>query len=206
MKAILLSCARLVLPPPLPLAQVVAIVVVLGYREDFEPQKTHKTHKTQKAQKTRGVKQTQSTESTENKKTQKTQSAEQTQSTNFMTQFQERLKQLMDEYVHFVYDGTRNFPKEELYSSVSQWRRGTLSIILNYIEGYARKKSLVQLNFYEISYGSLKESKYLLNFSLKRKFITEIEYQNGLKLAEEIGKMLWSELTKLQEAQKIQKA
>jgi len=45
----------------------------------------------------------------------------------------------MDEYVNFVYDVTRNSPKEEIYSSVSQWRRSTLSIVLNYIEGYARK-------------------------------------------------------------------
>ena len=53
--------------------------------------------------------------------------------------FKEKLKLKMDEYVHFVYNVTRKFPKEELYSSVSQWRRSTLSIILNYIEGYARK-------------------------------------------------------------------
>lgn len=111
--------------------------------------------------------------------------------------FKEKLKLKMDEYVHFVYDATRKFPKEELYNSVLQWRRSTLSIILNYIEGYARKKPLVQLNFFEISYGSLKESKYLLFFSQKRKFITQDEYICGLQLAEEIGKMLWTEISSL---------
>lgn len=119
------------------------------------------------------------------------------------TEFQQKLKQLMDEYVHFVYNMTQNFPKEELYSSVSQWRRSTLSIILNYIEGYARKKSLVQLNFYETSYGSLKESKYLLYFSKQREFTTEENYQKGFQLVEEIGKMLWSEIKKLQESIKL---
>lgn len=64
-----------------------------------------------------------------------------------MTDFQEKLKQLMDNYVNFVYEVTKSFPKEELYSSVSQWRRATLSIILNYIEGYARRRLLIQLNF-----------------------------------------------------------
>ena len=93
-----------------------------------------------------------------------------------MTNFQEKLKQLMDEYVHFVYNETRNFPREEKYSSVSQWRRSTLSIILNYIEGYARKKLLVQLNFFETAYGSFRESKYLLYFAYKRKFIAFIEF------------------------------
>ncbi len=115
-----------------------------------------------------------------------------------MTKFQERLKQLMDEYVNFVYRVTRSFPKEELYSSVSQWRRSTLSIILNYIEGYARKKPLVQLNFLEQSYGSFKESKYLLFFSKNQQFITEDDYNCGLRLAEEIGKMLWTELIDLE--------
>ena len=73
------------------------------------------------------------------------------------TEFQNKLKTLMDTYVQFVYIVTKKFPKEEIYSSVSQWRRATLSIILNYFEGYARQKSLVQLNFYEISHGSLRE-------------------------------------------------
>lgn len=122
-----------------------------------------------------------------------------------MTPFQEKLKKLMDEYVNFVYDVTKNFPKEETYSSVSQWRRATLSIILNYIEGYARKKILVQLNFYETSYGSLRESNYLLYFSNNRKYISEVEYQKGFKLTEEIGKMLWSEICSTEERIKKQK-
>ncbi len=108
----------------------------------------------------------------------------------------------MDDYVNFVYDVTRNFPKEEIYSSVSQWRRATLSIILNYLEGYARKKSLSQLNFYEISYGSFRESKYLLYFAHTRVFITEQEFQTGFALVEEIGKMLWTEISSLEKSLK----
>jgi four helix bundle protein len=111
----------------------------------------------------------------------------------------------MDEYVNFVYNVTKKFPKEELYSSVSQWRRCALSIILNYIEGYARKKPLVQLNFIEISYGSFKESKYLLFFSQKQKFITQDDYNCGLQLSEEIGKMLWTEMNFLEKRIKNQK-
>jgi len=40
-----------------------------------------------------------------------------------MSEFQDKLKIKMDEYVHFVYNVTRQFPKEELYGSISQWRR-----------------------------------------------------------------------------------
>lgn len=119
-----------------------------------------------------------------------------------MNEFQEKLKGLMDDYVNFVYGVTRDFPKNEQYSSVSQWRRSSLSIILNYIEGYARKKTLVRLNFLEISYGSFKESKYLLYFSNRQKFITGSDYNRGLELAEEMGKMLWTEIKALEQRSK----
>lgn len=112
--------------------------------------------------------------------------------------YKEKLKLLMDEYVHFVYGVTKEFPKEELFGSVSQWRRATLSIVLNYIEGYARKKPNTQLNFFETAYASLKESKYILFFSLKEKFINQDKYNKGLVLSEEIGRMLWSEVSLLE--------
>ena len=108
-----------------------------------------------------------------------------------MDTFTQRLKVKMDEYVHLVYKITRSFPKEELYGVTSQLRRATLSIILNYIEGFARQKKAVKKNFWEISYGSLKESKYLLHFSLKEKYLTQKDYNEAIKLAEEIGAMLW---------------
>lgn len=120
-----------------------------------------------------------------------------------MTKFQEKLKQLMDDYLNFVYEVTKKFPKEELYSSASQWRRASLSVILNYIEGYARKKPLVRLNFLETSYASMRESKYILYFSKNQNFINQNEYDKGFKIVEEIAKMLWSEMSKLEESIKI---
>ena len=106
-------------------------------------------------------------------------------------QFHDALKEKMDELVHLVYRLTKKFPKSELYGATSQIRRATLSIILNYIEGYARKRRLVKINFFEISYGSLQESKYLLEFALKEEWIKEVEYKTAIYLAEEIGAMLW---------------
>ncbi len=88
-------------------------------------------------------------------------------------------------------DYQKNFPKKSFYGATSQLRRSTLSVILNYIEGFARKRPAVKSNFWEISYGSLKESKYLLHFSLKEDYISEIDYRQALQLAEEIGAMLW---------------
>lgn len=103
----------------------------------------------------------------------------------------------MDEYAHLVYRVSRKFPKEELFGTVSQIRRSSLSIILNYIEGFARHKKAVKLNFWEISYGSLKESKYLLHFCLVEKYINKEEYQEAIGLAEEIGAMLWKSIQPL---------
>jgi len=98
----------------------------------------------------------------------------------------------MDEFVHYVYRATKSFPKEELYGVTSQLRRAAMSVVLNYIEGYARRnKSKVHINFLEISYGSLKESKYLLHFSLVETYLKERDYKEIIKLADEIGAMLW---------------
>ncbi|MFA5051093.1 MAG: four helix bundle protein [Patescibacteria group bacterium] len=106
-------------------------------------------------------------------------------------QFHDKLKSKMDEFAHLVYRISRDFPKDELYGVTSQIRRASLSIILNYIEGYARQRSKVYKNFLEISYGSLQETKYLLHFSLKEKYLNNEDFQESIKLAEEIGAMLW---------------
>lgn len=111
--------------------------------------------------------------------------------------YHDDLKKKMDTYVHLVYKVSRKFPKEEMYGVTSQLRRSALSAILNYIEGYARVKSKVNKNFLEISYGSLKESKYLLHFSLKEEYISGVEYEEAIDLADNIGAMLWGIMRKI---------
>lgn len=114
-----------------------------------------------------------------------------------MAQFHDDLKIKMDNLAHFVYNISRKFPKEERYGVTSQIRRAALSIILNYIEGYARKREKVYKNFLEISYGSLKETKYLLHFSLVENYIAKDDYLKSIKLADDIGAMLWGTIRKL---------
>lgn len=111
----------------------------------------------------------------------------------------ENLKSKMDKYVHDVYRVTRKFPKEELYGVISQLRRSALSVILNFIEGFARNKKAVKKNFWEISYGSLKESKYLLYFSLKEGYLSEEEYREIANISEEIGAMLWRAISSIKQ-------
>lgn len=111
--------------------------------------------------------------------------------------YHEKLYGLINKFVHEVYDTTRNFPKEELFGVTSQFRRAALSVMLNYVEGYARQRRAVLKNFLEISYGSLKESKYLVQFSCERKYLSDEESKSLIKLADEIGAMLWGILAKL---------
>ena len=116
--------------------------------------------------------------------------------------FHDILKNKIHNFVSYSYNTTEKFPKSELYGTISQLRRAAMSIMLNYVEGYARKRDKVKLNFYEISHGSTQECKYIIYFALTRNWINKSDYEKGLELINEIGKMLWSTIN-LQE-QKIQ--
>jgi len=116
---------------------------------------------------------------------------------NKQTNFHERLREKLDIYVHKVYDVTLHFPKDEQFGVTSQLRRAALSIMLNYIEGFARKRKLVLKQFLETSYGSLKESRYLVIFSYKRGYMKEEEYLVLSSVGDELGRMIWGILEKL---------
>ncbi|HBV01347.1 MAG TPA: four helix bundle protein [Candidatus Taylorbacteria bacterium] len=105
--------------------------------------------------------------------------------------YHEELKQLMNEYVQKVYICTKKFPMEEIFGVTSQLRRAALSVVLNYIEGYARQRKEVLRNFIEISYGSLKESGYLIWFSKTQQYLSESDCKDLTALGDRIGKMLW---------------
>lgn len=105
--------------------------------------------------------------------------------------FHDVLKQKADKFAFDVYRITKKFPKEEIYGIISQLRRAALSVVLNYIEGYARVGNKQYKNFLMISYGSLKETKYLLYFSYREKYLTNTEYSELINLADEIGAMIW---------------
>ncbi|MDD4332673.1 MAG: four helix bundle protein [Patescibacteria group bacterium] len=109
--------------------------------------------------------------------------------------FHDSLKIKMHLYVKQVYKVTKNFPRDELYGVTSQFRRAAMSVILNYIEGYARRKGnncKVYKNFLEISYGSLRETKYLIYFSFSENYINQKNYNFLISQADELGKMIWT--------------
>src|SRR3989344_7961615 len=106
------------------------------------------------------------------------------------TTFHKRLKHLLDNFVDQVYYVSKKFPKDELFGVTSQLRRASLSVVLNYVEGYARQGNAVLKNFLKIAYGSLKESEYLIEFSYRQHYLSETDFRNIAQKSNEIGAML----------------
>lgn len=116
--------------------------------------------------------------------------------------FHKILKQKLDEFAYLSYRATKTFPKEEIYGITSQLRRAALSIVLNYIEGYARLGDNQLKYFLQMSYGSLKETKYLLYFSEREGYIEKEDYKKLINLSEEIGAMLWTTIKGIKDKSK----
>ena len=112
--------------------------------------------------------------------------------------FHETLKLLLDQYAHSVYNASQKFPREEIFGITSQLKRAGISVVLNYLEGYARQRPAVLKNFVETSYGSLKESTYIIGFAQQRKWITKDVENDILQQGDRIGKMLWGIIKKIE--------
>lgn len=113
--------------------------------------------------------------------------------------FHNDLKNCIHLYIKLVYKITKDFPDDERFGITSQLRRASMSVMLNYVEGFARRTGddcKVYNNFLRISYGSLKESRYLLFFSFEENYINEIDYQKVIEFSDRIGGMIWSIINK----------
>ena len=99
--------------------------------------------------------------------------------------------QIADKLAWEIYKLTDKFPKDEVYGLTSQIRRSALSVPLNIVEGYSRNSKNEFRQFLKISLGSLAETAYLIEFALKRKYITSNDYENLRPIKEECGRILW---------------
>jgi len=78
---------------------------------------------------------------------------------------------------NLVYNGTKNFPKEELFGLTNQIRRSAVSIPSNIAEGCGRRTSNDTLQFLHISRGSLFELETQIFLALDQKYISENIFQ-----------------------------
>lgn len=91
-----------------------------------------------------------------------------------------------------VYKKCKFFPKHEMYGLTSQLRRAVLSIILNIVEGFARQGEKEYRRFLIISFGSLEETRYLLEFSFDQDYLSKEDLDYLISLTDEVAKIIWS--------------
>lgn len=84
-----------------------------------------------------------------------------------------------------IYEITKNFPREELFSLTSQMRRAAISTTSNVAEGFSRNTEKDKRQFYTIAQGSL------------------TELQNQLIIVRDIGYLNKDEFDKIFERTKL---
>ena len=110
-----------------------------------------------------------------------------------MKNFKElKVWQRAHELAKFIYKITKEFPQDEKFGLVSQMRRAAVSVASNVVEGFHRYSAKVSVNFYNISDASLEELRYQLLLSKDLNYLSNEDYDESLKLSEEVSKMLRS--------------
>ncbi len=97
-----------------------------------------------------------------------------------------------DELAFSVYQATKSFPNEERYGITSQLRRSSLSVCLNIVEGCGRQGRKELKQYVNIALGSLAETDYLLDFSLRLNYLNELDHENLQNLRKQTGALLWN--------------
>jgi len=89
-----------------------------------------------------------------------------------------------------VYSLTKRFPKEELYTLVSQLRRSAISIPSNIAEGHSKRATKDYIRFVNIAYGSLAELETQLVISEKLNYLPAKDLEPLWEETKSIGRML----------------
>ncbi|EKE22236.1 MAG: S23 ribosomal protein [uncultured bacterium] len=88
-----------------------------------------------------------------------------------------------------IYEITKEYPKDEMFLLVNQFRRASVSIVLNIAEGSGRSKKEF-VHFLNMSRTSAYECVALIQISLRRKYIDEEKYNYLYNELEIIIKMI----------------
>ena len=100
--------------------------------------------------------------------------------------------QKADDLAFQVYLTTKKFPSDELFGVTSQLRRSALSVPTNIVEGSGRQNKGELRQFLNVALGSLAEVEYLLEFSLKLKYLQNEDYTRLELMRSDVGGLLWN--------------
>lgn len=89
-----------------------------------------------------------------------------------------------------IYKITRKFPKEEIFSLISQMRRCVISITSNIAEGFSRQSYKEKTQFYSIAQGSVTELQNQLFIAKDIGYITKDEFQEIDKQTVKVHKII----------------
>jgi four helix bundle protein len=96
-----------------------------------------------------------------------------------------------------IYKATRSFPKDELYTLVSQIRRASVSIPANVAEGCGRGTDSELRQFLQIAMGSASELEYHLVLARDLGYLEATLYESLNDQVTEVKRMLASFILKL---------
>lgn len=101
----------------------------------------------------------------------------------------ETWKRAMD-LVEAVYEATRKFPKDELYSLTNQVRRAAVSVPSNIAEGQGRESEKEFLHHLAIAYGSLCEVETQIIIAERLSYLETKDTAKLLNRTGEVGRLL----------------
>ena len=80
-----------------------------------------------------------------------------------------------DDLTVALYERTRTFPREEIYSLTNQLRRAAYSVPANIAEGASRESKRDYLRFLYIARGSLSETQYFVHLAQRLGYLEKAE-------------------------------
>lgn len=89
-----------------------------------------------------------------------------------------------------IFKLTKKFPREEVFSSVSQMRRAAMSISSNIAEGFGRSSKPDKLHFYVMARGSLTELQNQIILTADVELTGNADMQTALDQAEITHKLI----------------
>ena len=92
--------------------------------------------------------------------------------------------------VSALYDATESFPKRETYSLTDQMRRAAVSVPSNIAEGQAHYSDREFRYYLRRSRGSLAELETQVVIARQRKYLSESQAEELLKLSVEVSRIL----------------